>query len=89
MTPVAFPECNTRFGPPAGVDESQVMTVMAYVGEIDRGSLEGATMVVTAWLPSPEELAELIQGKPLYLSFIGGLPPHYPSVSFHLATHPA
>lgn len=89
MTPVDFPQANVPFCAPAGLAESQVMTIKAYVGTITTGSLDGSVVVVTAWLPTPEELAMLNQGQPLYLSFLGGLPPHFPTVDFHSATHPA
>lgn len=89
MSPVHFPEANTRFGPPADMEESQVMTIHAYVHEIVGGSCDGLNQVVTAWRPTDEELELLKQGKPLFISFLGGLPPHYPSADFHKATHPA
>lgn len=89
MTPVQFPEVNSRFSAPPDLGESQVMTVPAYVGRVRGGSVDGAQVVVTAWKPSVEELAQLVAGKPLFLSFLGGLPPHFPTVDFHTATHPA
>ena len=89
MNPINFPEANARFGPPAGVAESQVMTIHAFAGKVAGGSNDGETVVVTAWLPTPEELAVLNSGKPLFISFLGGLPPHFPTVDFQQATHPA
>ena len=89
MTPVDFPQSNARFGPPDGVAESQVMAIRAFVGRVAGGSMDGESLVVTAWQPSPEELAALNAGQPLFLSFLGGLPPHFPTVDFHAATHPA
>jgi hypothetical protein len=90
MTPVDFPEANCHPGPPKGYAESQVATISAYAGQIERGSMEGAPIIVTAWRPSPEELAMLNEGHPIFVSFIsGGLPPHFLSVHFECATHPA
>ncbi len=89
MTPVKFPECNAVFGPPQGFEESQVMKVDAYTGQVQSGSVDGVGIVVVAWQPTPEELAVLNEGKPLFLTFVSGLLPHYPSVSFREATHPA
>lgn len=89
MIPVAFPEANSTFGPPEGVAESQVATVPAFTGEVKGGSMDGAPLVVTAWQPTAEELEELIQGGKLYLTVLGGLPPHCITTSFAAATHPA
>ena len=89
MTPVAFPEANSRYGAPDGLAESQVMTIAAFQHEVQGGSLDGHPQVVVAWMPSPEDLAVLNDGKPLYISMMGGLAPHYPSVDFYQATHPA
>ncbi len=88
MNPITFPECNASFCAPSDLDESQVFTIGAYHGIVQGGSLDGCQQVVTAWLPTERELELLKQGKPIFLSFIGGLPPHYPSMSFEEATHP-
>jgi hypothetical protein len=89
MTPTEFPEVNARFGPPFGYAESQVMPILAYYGMIERGSMEGDAIVVTAWKPTRDEIAQIASGKPIFLTFVGGLPPHYPSMSFQEATNPA
>ena len=88
MNPASFPESNRTFGPPGDLSESQCMSIRAYIGVIERGSLEGAHVVVTAWQPTPEEIELIKEGKPIFISFIGGLPPHFPTMSFHAATHP-
>lgn len=85
MNPVTFPEANKRYGPPEGMTEAQVMTLAAWEGRVKGGGLDGAPVVVTAWQPTAEELATLNAGGPLYLSFIGGLPPHFPTVKLELA----
>lgn len=82
MKPADFPESNRKFGPPPGMSESQVQTIDAYMGKIDRGPLEGAEMVVTAWQPDADDLARLNAGGVVYLSFIGGLPPHCAATQF-------
>jgi len=71
------------------MDESQVFTIHAFSGTVNGGNLDGAPVVVTAWLPTPEELEQIKQGKPIFLTFIGGLPPHYPSMDFKEATQPS
>lgn len=89
MTPVTFPQANARFGPPSDLAESQCMTIHAYQGKVERGSVEGSPIVVTAWKPSPQELNAMIEGSPIFLSFLGGLPPHFVTTDFQQATHPA
>lgn len=95
MTPVKFPEANCVFGPPADLEESQCRSIAAYKGEISRGSCEGSQIVVVAYKFTKEELQYLMQQweedkeQPMiYFTMIGGLAPHYPSLSFHDATHP-
>lgn len=82
MTPVDFKESNCTFGPPPGYDESQVGPLSAFDGKIERGSMEGSRVIVTAWLPSVKEMEAILNGSPIFISFIGGLPPHFPSTSF-------
>lgn len=86
MTPVRFPQVNAFFGAPAGLDENQVVTVPAFAGSARGGSLDGMPIVVTAWQPSPAELAALNAGRPIFLTFIGGLPPHMATTDFESAT---
>ena len=87
MIPVKFPEANSSFGPPEGMSEAQVATVAAFVGEMKGGTLDGARLVVTAWMPTAEELEQLIQGGPLFLTVVGGLPPHCITTDFKEATN--
>jgi hypothetical protein len=89
MSPIDFPETNVLFGPPADLDPSQCLAVPGYAGKIKGGSLDGASVVVTCWQPSAEDLAKLNAGQPIFLSFIGGLPPHMACMDFQTATHPA
>ncbi len=89
MTPTTFPEANATFRPPTDLEESQCRTIHAWQGTIERGSCEGVPLTVTAWKPSETELAELNAGKPIFLSCLGGLPPHFLTTDFVSATNPA
>lgn len=89
MSPVDFPQSNKPFGPPPEYAESQVRTIMDYLGVIQGGSMDGCTQVVVAWKPTKEELDRMILGEPVFISMIGGLAPHFLSTSFEEATHPA
>lgn len=89
MTPTAFPEANTKFGPPPDMDETHVRTIPAFRGQIVGGAFDGSIIAIVAWKPSDEELKQLNAGKPIYLSTIGGLPAHYISMSFEEASNPA
>lgn len=86
-----FPAANTIFGPPEGFGESQVASVQAWVGEVEKGSCDGQGIVVVQWRPSEDELKQLCSGFPLYMTmFAGGkLIPHMLSTDFYSATHPA
>ncbi len=89
MNPVIFPECNTLFGPPPNLEESQCQSIPAHVGEIQGGSCDGLLQVVVAYQATKEEAEMIAKGGLIYFSMIGGVAPHYPSLSFHDATHPA
>lgn len=65
--------------------ESQVRTIPAHWAEITQGSCDGVEVVITAWKPSPDELAELNRGGLVYFSCIGGLPPHFLTTDFQTA----
>lgn len=82
-----FPEANTTFGCPVGMDPSQVATAPAYVGPIRGGNLDGMPCVVVAWKPTEEELEELNAGGLVYLSVLGGLPPHFICTRFSTASY--
>lgn len=82
MTPHTFPEANARFGPPKGLDESQVATIHTWDGVVQRGSLDGVAITITAWRPSDRDLTALLCGAPIFLTFIGGFPPHVVTTSF-------
>lgn len=68
------------------MSEEQVKTIPGYIGELQGGNLDGGCVIVVAWKPTPDELIDLAQGKPVFLSCIGGLPPHFLSTSFEAAT---
>lgn len=89
MTPVKFEHANTEYGPPINLEESQCRTIPAYQGEIVGGSCDGLKQVVVAYQLTNEEIYLLANGGLFYISMIGGLAPHYPSLSFYDATHPA
>lgn len=89
MTPQNFPQANKRFTAPKDLEESQCFTIDAFAGTVERGSVEGSPIVVTCWKPTDDEMAKLVAGGSIFLSVLGGLPPHYLSTSFEEATAPA
>lgn len=90
MSPVRFPQANCVFAPPPELSEEQCHSIVAFKHQVIGGSCDGSPQVVVAWQLSEAEI-ELLKagGGILYFSVIGGLPPHYPSLTFHDATHPA
>ena len=91
MNPADFPEANVSFGTPADMTKEQVAPIRGFVGQFTGGCVDGAPIFVSCWQPTPAEIEEIKTGKPIFISFmhLGGLPPHYPSLSFEEATHPA
>lgn len=84
MIPTHFPECNRSFGPPSDLQESQCATIKAF-----GGSCDGVPMTIVAWKPTPQELEAINGGALVYLTCIGGLPPHFLTTSFEQAKRPA
>lgn len=84
MKPVSFPQVNCKFGPPPGMDESQVQTIPGFRGDISAGNLDGAFVVVVAWQPSEKELAQLNEGAPIFVMFMSGIVPHCLNTEFPL-----
>lgn len=69
MLPVTLADENLRLGPPRGWTDEQCMTVSAYAG-FDGG---GMPFVVTAWVPSKEDLEALNAGRALYVKWSGSV----------------
>jgi hypothetical protein len=76
MIPTDFPESNHLIGPPPGVDESQVGSIPAHIGEFGPGPNDGEKFVVVAWQPSFEDIIRIADGGKIYLSMMSGLLPH-------------
>lgn len=89
MDAIDFAQANISYAPPPDLSEIQCRTIRAYQGKIEGGSCDGAMQVVVAYRLTPEEIGRLRGGGLLYITMIGGLAPHYPSLSFEEATHPA
>lgn len=90
MTPTQLPQNNFTFTTPEDLEKSQCGDIPCFRGTIQRGSLEGAPIIVTAWMPHPEELEALNRGEPVYVTTLGnGLPAQMLTTSFEAATSPA
>jgi len=81
VTPCEFAEANVIFGHPPNLEESQCASIPACAYQMVGGPLDGVEMVVVAWKPDAEDLKQLNEGSPVFLSIIGGLPPHFLSTS--------
>lgn len=89
MSPAKFEQSNCIFGPPPDLEESQCRTIPAYRGNTEGGSCDGAPCVVVAYHVDEADIAVMRRTGLIYFTMIGGLAPHYPSLSFRDATHPA
>ena len=76
MNPVSHWTCSITLEP-APEDVGKVMAVPATVC-MEEG---GGRSVITFWLPTEEELAQLNLGLPVAIKFIGRVPPHYVGVA--------
>jgi len=83
-----FPQANAKLSRPSDLADSQCQSMKAYFGEIKSGSCDGGKLIITAWKPSPEELKDINDGKPIYLCCLNGIPPHFLCTDFELAHNP-
>jgi len=89
VIPAKFDQSNQVLIPPGEFDENQCKPIHACVGKAVGGSCDGARVVITAWKPTDDELYDIMQGNPIFLTCIGGLQPHFLSTSFEQAIRPA
>ena len=82
MRPEKFEQANCQFGPPEDLDDSQCKTIYAFKGQVNCGHLDGSEIIIVAWKPSTEEIEQIQAGAMVFLTCIGGLPPHRISTSF-------
>ena len=81
MTPVSFTQSNHVFGSPSDLPGSCI-DIEAHLSVVEQGIFEGTRRVVVAWKPTDEDLKKLLAGASIYLTCMGGLPPHFMSTSF-------
>ncbi len=84
MIAITFKEANAIFKPPPGVDESQCASMPVCKAKLEGGNMDGATIIVAAWLPSPQDIQNLIAGNPVYIGFCESMPPHFLDTKFPL-----
>lgn len=82
MSPCVFPQANIQLGKPEDLDESQCESIPAFSGQMVGGNLDGSHLIVVAWKPSEDDLKRLVEGSPIFLTCIGGCPPHFMSATF-------
>jgi len=70
MKYIEFPEANTLFAAPKGM-EDHCGSLPAMVTKDDHGH----DCVISAWQLSPEDIAAATAGRPIYLKVVGGQPP--------------
>lgn len=87
MNPINFPEATVKFNAPVSMSEEQCSSINAYVGTIVDGNCKGMLQIITAWMPTEEEIQSMKDGNPVFISFLGvALPPHFLSTTFKEAT---
>jgi len=84
MKPVKFPQANCTFKSPPDL-EGSCQEIAAYQGQCSGGIFDGGMICVTAWTPSEEDLMMLKMGGAVFLTTMGGLPPHRLTTSFNEA----
>lgn len=82
MTPIDFPQSNSVFNPPPNLDKSQCKPIPAFVGDVEGGNIDGASVITVAWLPSEKEKQQIANGSPIFLTCMSAIPPHFLTTEF-------
>lgn len=72
MNAIKFPQANIEFTKPQGWTDEQCHSLSAWRGE----DSNTGPVIISAWIPTPEEIDDMKVGKPVFLAICGhAMPP--------------
>lgn len=72
MLPTDFEGTNKTFTKPKGMTDEECGDLRVYQGKNDRGE----PVIISAWMPSKEDIEAINAGRPIFLKILGsGMPP--------------
>ena len=88
--PLEFEKTNVTFLIPDDLarNKTKARAIRGRILQVNTGPLDGLAVAVVAYKPSPLDVSRILAGEPIYISFLGGVAPHYVSVSLEDAINP-
>lgn len=71
MNPVDFPWSNRTYVKPEGWTDEQCQALQTYQGVNE----DGHSLIISCWKPTPEEIADIVAGKPIFLHVLTNVQP--------------
>ena len=91
MMPLEFKGTNVTFQLPADLSgqKTKARAIRGRILQLNKGPLDGLAVAVVAYKPSPLDISRILAGQPIYISFLGGVAPHYLSTALEEALNPS
>jgi hypothetical protein len=70
-------------------NKTKARCVRARIVSIKNGPLDGLSVAVVAYKPSPLDVSRILAGEPIYISFLAGVAPHFLSTTLEEALNPS
>lgn len=71
MNPSDFDHSNREYVKPQGWTDEQCSSLHVFQGVTE----EGHPLIISCWKPTPEEIADLVAGKSVWLGILTGIQP--------------
>lgn len=91
VMPLEFKGTNVTFQLPSDLSNSKTKArpIRGKIIQMNKGPLDGLAVAVVAYKPSPLDVSRILAGEPIYISFLGGVAPHYLSTALEEAISPS
>jgi hypothetical protein len=91
MMPLEFAGTNVTFLIPDDLasNRTKARAIRGRVFQVGPGPLDGLAVAVVAYKPSALDVSRFLAGEPIYISFLGGVAPHYLSTTLEEAINPS
>jgi hypothetical protein len=91
MMPLEFKGTNVTFMIPNDLARNQTKArpIRGRILQVSTGPLDGLAVAIVAYKPNSLEISRLLAGEPVYISFLGGVAPHYVSTTLEEALNPS
>lgn len=75
MSPIPFRESNKTYHKPQGWTDEQCSDLHVWEGPVPIDANTAVNGIISCWMPTEEELADLNAGKPIFISVLSNVQP--------------